>query len=228
VLVGAVVVDMRGDGVYTPCIPKLKAISPRAPAGIGAHFARSAILAAATKVFSQKGIGPTRVEDLLVAANIARRTFYKYFASKEEVLAALYEVWTGELLKAIEDVRRLHPNAPFAGIRAGIDIYLGFYRSAPRALRELVELAMQSDSLLAPRRQWLREQVVQLLDDAVQAFDGRTLDLYVYCGLVSALEGISLELGRNDADVERARLVVHAIFDHALGLPKPAALPKRK
>lgn len=211
--------------MYTPCIPSVKPISTR----VSAHFARSAILAAATKVFSQKGIGPTRVEDLLLAANIARRTFYKYFASKDEVLAALYEVWTAELLKAIEDVRKLHPNAPFAGIRAGIDIYLGFYRSAPRALRELVELAMQSDSLLAPRRAWLREQVVALLDDAVQAFDGRTLDPYVYVGLVSALEGISLELGRSGTtDVERARLVVHAIFDHALGLPRPAALPRRR
>jgi hypothetical protein len=54
--------------------------------------------------------------------------------------------------------------------------------------------------------------------------------VYVYYGLVSALEGISLELGRpgtTGADVERARLVVHAIIDHAFGLPKPAALPKR-
>jgi AcrR family transcriptional regulator len=197
---------------------------------MSAHFARNAILGAAANVFSKHGIAATRVEDILVAAKIARRTFYKYFASKEDVLAALYEVWTAEILKAIEEVRAVQPASPLAGIRAGIDLFLGFYRSGPRALRELVELAMRSDSLLAPRRAWLRDQIVKLVDDAVRALDGRRLDPYVYYALVSALEGLSLELGTDRttaADVERARLTVHALIDHVLDVPKPTPLPLR-
>lgn len=162
---------------------------------MSAHFARNAILGAAANVFSKHGIAATRVEDILVGAKIARRTFYKYFASKEDVLAALYEVWTAEIVKAIEEVRAVQPASPLAGIRAGIDLFLGFYRSGPRALRELVELAMRSDSLLAPRRAWLRDRIVSLVDDAVRALDGRRLDPYLYYALVSALEGLSLELG---------------------------------
>jgi AcrR family transcriptional regulator len=203
----------------------------RPGSAITAHFARSAILAAATKVFTQHGIAAARVEDILVAAKIARRTFYKYFASKDEVLAALYEVWTDEILRAVATARAHQPSVPLAGIRAGIDIFLGFYRSGPRAMRELVELAMRSDSLLAKRRAWLREQIVGLIDDSIFALDGRRLDHLVYYGLVSALEGIALELGAPDttaADVERARLVTHALVDQALGLPKPTALPKAR
>jgi AcrR family transcriptional regulator len=204
---------------------------PAAPAtAVTAHFARSAILAAAQKVFSQHGIDATRVEDILLAANIARRTFYKYFAGKEDVLAALYEIWTGEILRAVEEARARKPDSPLAGIRAGVDIFLGFYRASPRALRELVGLAMRADSPLAARRAWLRAQIVRLLDDAVFALDGRRLDHFLYHGLISALEGISLELGgpgTTEADVERARAVTHALLDHALDLPRPRALPKR-
>ena len=165
-------------------------------------------------MFSKRGIAATRVEDILVAAKIARRTFYRYFASKEEVLAALYEVMTGELVKAIEAQQA---SSPLAGIRAGIDAYLGFYGASPRALRELVELAIRSDSLLAPRRRWLREQIVRLLDEAVQSLDGRRLDPLLYYALVSALEGLSLELATS-SDVERARTVVHTLIDRVLGL----------
>jgi len=201
--------------MYTPCIQA-------ATRTISAHFARSAILAAATKVFTQHGIAPTRVEDILLAAGIARRTFYRHFRSKDDVLAALYEVWTGELVKAIEAARE--PDAPLAGIRAGIDAYIGFFRASPRALRELVGLAMRTDSLLAPRRRWLRGELVRLLDEAVRALDGRKLEPLVYLALVSALEGISLE----SSDGDRMRTVVHALMDNALGLPKPTPLPRAR
>jgi len=200
--------------MYTSCIQS-------AARTISAHFARSAILAAATKVFSQRGIAPTRVEDILLAAGIARRTFYRHFRSKDDLLAALYEVWTGELVKAIEDVRARKPDDPLAGIRAGITTYLAFFRASPRALRELVGLAM-TDPTLAPRRKWLRGELVRLLDEAVRALDGRKLDPLVYLALLSALEGLSLE----PIDTDRMETVVHALMDHTLGLPKPTPLPR--
>jgi AcrR family transcriptional regulator len=196
---------------------------------VTARFARNAILGAATRVFTQHGIAAARVEDILVAAKIARRTFYKYFTGKDDVLAALYEVWTTEILAAINSARAVDPDDPLAGIRVGIDIFLGFYRQGPRALRELVELAMRSDSQLAARRRWLREQIVALLDESVRALDGRRLDPFVYYALIGALEGLALELGSrgaSPAEIERARLVTHALVDHTLGLPKPTPLPR--
>jgi AcrR family transcriptional regulator len=229
------------DKVYTPCIRMApsRIVSRRRHAdapGLGtallaAQAARGTILAAAAKVFSQTGVTETRVEDILLAAGLARRTFYKYFSGKEAVLAALYEVWTTEILKAIEAARSKQPDVPLAGIRAGIDIFLGLYRGGPRALREVVELAMRSDSLLAARRRWVRGELVKLLDDAVYALDRRRLDPFVYLGLVSALEGLALELGVADvsaAEVERARRVIHAVVDQTLGLPGGDALPRRR
>ena len=72
-------------------MPK-RAAAPRATADdLGVRLARGAVLAAAVGVFSKHGIEATRIEDLLEASNVSRRTFYKYFRSKDEVLAALYE-----------------------------------------------------------------------------------------------------------------------------------------
>src|SRR5688572_3670327 len=91
---------------------------------LSAQLARNSILTAATRLFARDGITTVRVEDILVEAEIARRTFYRYFASKEDVLAALYEVWTGDLLRAIDASRVAAPDDPLAGIRAGIDIFI--------------------------------------------------------------------------------------------------------
>jgi AcrR family transcriptional regulator len=216
--------------VYTPCIPRVNPHVLAPAAAVPARLARNAIIAAAAKVFARRGIAATRVEDILGAADVARRTFYRYFTGKDDVLAALFEVWTSELVRAVEDARARSPADPLAGIRGGIDLYLGFYRSGPPVLRELVELAMSSTSPLAPRRKWLRGEVVRLLDQAVRDHDGRKLDPLVYYGLLGALEGLSIELGdpaTTAADVERAHAAIHAILDHTLDLPRPRPLPRR-
>ena len=242
----------RGDAIKAQAIAEDEtARRPRvgAPAGfdLGAQLQRTTILAAAGQVFAHKGVTTARVEDILLEADIARRTFYRYFASKEDVLAALYELWTGELLKAIEGARRAAPQDPLAGIRAGLDIFLAFFRGATprpagevrkgrvvraeeprtpgrgiaRAVRELVELAMRSDSLLAERRRWARGEIVRILDDSVYALDRRRLDPLVFYGLLGALEGIALEIeGSNLAEIERARRVLHGFVDQILGLSK--------
>jgi len=197
---------------------------------VATQLARGPILAAAMQVFAKRGIEDTRVEDILVAANIARRTFYKYFASKEAVLAALYEVTTGELIRSIEEARRREPASPLAGIHLGIDTYLDFHKSIP-GLRELIEQGLRSSSQLAPRRRWLRDELVRILDDTVRELDGRRLDPLVFYGLLSALEGLSLEVlddGAKPSDLERARKVIHALLDQTLGVRDGRTLPTRR
>ena len=200
-------------------MPKRRSVQP--------DTARGTILAAATRVFAKRGIDDTRVEDILTAANVARRTFYKYFSSKEDVLAALYEATTSELVRAIEAMRARDDGEPLDAIHRGIDLYLDFHRSVPH-LRELIELGMKSSSQLAPLRKKLRDAIVLNIDRAVQKLDGRKLDPLVYYGLMSALEGLSLEIldaGATPAVIGRARKVVHALLDQTLGVSGGHKLP---
>jgi AcrR family transcriptional regulator len=178
-------------------------------------------MAAAMPVFVKRGIAHTRVEDLLVAAKLARRTFYKYFDSKEAVAAALFETATEQLVFAMEQARRSAPGAPLAGIRAGIDIYLQFYQLNGVIMREIIEIAMRSDSLLAPRRRWLRGELVRIFDESVRAIDGRVLDPLVYHALLSGLDGMVLELEGRDppSELARVRRIAHALIDRMIELP---------
>jgi AcrR family transcriptional regulator len=188
---------------------------------------RGAVLAAALQVFAKQGIAATRVEDLLVAANIARRTFYKYFTSKEDVVAALYEVTTGQLVAAIREAQRRDRSTPFAGVHLGIDTYLDFHRGI-RGLHEIVELGLRSDSMLAPRRRWMRDELVRVLDDAAFEHTGRRLDPLLFYALLSAVEGLSLQILQDQgtaAEIDRARVVIHALLDQLFGVPNGRALP---
>ena len=88
-----------------------------------------------------------------------------------------------------------------------------------RSVDALSEQAMRADSPLAPLRRRFRADLVRVLGDAVLAETGHRHDPFVYLGLVSALEGVSLELlesGAKAADVERARKVMHRLLDHTL------------
>jgi AcrR family transcriptional regulator len=51
---------------------------------------RMDIARAAAGLFVRRGLKATRAEDIAQAAGIAPRTFYRYFASKEEAIAPLY------------------------------------------------------------------------------------------------------------------------------------------
>ncbi len=52
---------------------------------------KAQIVAAAGKVFARKGLTDTRIADIAAAAGMSQGLIYRYFASKEEVFAALLD-----------------------------------------------------------------------------------------------------------------------------------------
>jgi AcrR family transcriptional regulator len=202
-----------------------------------ARLARSGIVAAGVRVFARRGFAKVRVEDILRAADIARRTFYKHFAGKEEVLAEIYEVTTRELLRVMDDAARAAGDA-LAGLRLGVDVYLDFHVENAALLRVLVEQAIRSESPLAPLRKRFRAELAQRMERAAAAkgkdrgaatsparpSEGRDrahVD-FLHTAVLSALEGLSLELlerGPSREDVLRAKRAMRALVEWALGAP---------
>ncbi len=196
---------------------------------LSTKLAQGGIIAAAAEVFARQGFAAARVEDLLEAAGIARRTFYKYFTGKEEVLAALYELATTELYKAVASAAT--SGDALGAVRAGVDAYLDYHADNARLLRVLVEQAIRSDSPLSPLRRRFRDELAQLIDAAVRARTGEVNDVMLYTALISALEGLSLDLlssGASSNDVTRAKRVMHLLIDRVTVAPSPVTAPLKR
>jgi AcrR family transcriptional regulator len=184
---------------------------------LSTRLAQGGVVGAAAKVFARLGFASTRVEDILEAAGVARRTFYKYFTGKEDVLAAVYDLATGELLKAL---RHAPAGAPLEMVDHGLDVYLDYHVENAALLKVLVEQAIRSDSPLAEPRRRFRNEVASILDGVVRGATGEVHDPMLYLALISALEGLSLDLlaaRPNAADVKRAKAVMHLLARRVLG-----------
>ena len=56
------------------------------------------LMGAAEALFLEKGVDATTISEITEAAGVAKGTFYVYFPSKQEMLAALAERYVGCLL----------------------------------------------------------------------------------------------------------------------------------
>ncbi|MFD7205819.1 TetR family transcriptional regulator [Streptomyces sp. NPDC059893] len=79
----------------------------------------------AAALFVEDGLRATRAEDIARAAGVAPRTFYRYFATKEEAVAPLFAAGAQQWAEAVRD-------APAA-------------LSVPEALRHAVARALTAD-----------------------------------------------------------------------------------
>lgn len=61
---------------------------------------RAQLLAAAEAVVLAKGVAATSVAEIVATAGVAKGTFYIYFRTKDDVINALAELWTGQWLAA--------------------------------------------------------------------------------------------------------------------------------
>jgi AcrR family transcriptional regulator len=194
-------------------------------ASLSTRISQGGIVAAAAKAFARLGFSATRVEDILEAAGVARRTFYKHFSGKEDVLSAVYDLATGELLRALRSMpppgsaRGGRAPSPLDVLERGLDLYLDYHVENAPLLKVLVEQAIRSDSPLAAARRQFRADVGALLDAAVRRTTGEAHDPMLYAALISALEGLSLDLlssAGSPAEVRRAKKVMHLLYTRAL------------
>ena len=67
---------------------------------------KAKLLAAARRVFAEKGYGEATARDIVRATDLATGTFYNYFRDKEEVFAALLEEFQQRVREATLEDRR--------------------------------------------------------------------------------------------------------------------------
>jgi AcrR family transcriptional regulator len=141
--------------------------APKRATGVqlGADVARNMIMFGATRVFAMKGFRGVSVEDLLEAGQVSRRTFYRFFKSKEDVALAMYTLGTSSLLEAC---RRAITNESdlLAKLERCIDIHLGNARTMGRLVYVLGGEAQSLESPLHARRMEVHDVLVDMFHTA--------------------------------------------------------------
>jgi AcrR family transcriptional regulator len=76
---------------------------------------RDELMNAAERLFLSEGVAPTTIEHITSAAGVAKGTFYLYFSSKDDVLAALTGRFAQKLLEGIKTAVAAKPAEDWKG-----------------------------------------------------------------------------------------------------------------
>ncbi len=111
------------------------------------------IARAAARLFVHQGLRATRAEDIAHAAGVAPRTFYRYFATKEEAVAPLYALGAERWIEAVRDApaELSPPQALEHAARHTLTPGAGVSAASWEGARTLIRLAETSPAL---RKVW--------------------------------------------------------------------------
>lgn len=107
---------------------------------------RLSLARAAMQLFEERGYAATTVDDIAVAANVSRRTFFRYFASKEEVFVVDPEGKFAALHVALAEGPPDEPT--IAALRRGVMALVGAYFE-PELIRVEARVALREPVVAA-------------------------------------------------------------------------------
>ncbi|WP_328428038.1 TetR family transcriptional regulator [Streptomyces sp. NBC_00443] len=79
---------------------------------------REALLRTALELFTTQGYEHTTVDDIAAAVDVSQRTFFRYFAGKEEAALALQDMTVAHFLEAVRE--RPPHEAPMQALRQAV------------------------------------------------------------------------------------------------------------
>jgi len=102
-------------------------MNPTSPRAGRSQATRAALVAAARRLFAERGYAEVGTEEIVRGAGVTRGALYHHFADKRELLAAVYEQIERELTERIATealAGRDAPTDPLEALRAGAELFL--------------------------------------------------------------------------------------------------------
>jgi TetR/AcrR family transcriptional regulator, regulator of mycofactocin system len=138
---------------------------------------RSALETAALRLFAERGYEQTTVEDIAEAADVAVRTFFRYFSSKQHVLFGdVAHTIVDRLRAALAD--RPAGQSPVEAVRAAMDSVEVVDPDQQRGILERMRLLHQMPELLPTYLMVFQELHVVLAEFVADRTGQRAGDLY--------------------------------------------------
>ena len=132
---------------------------------------RARILAAATELFGGRGVDAVSLDEIAAAVGVRKQTVLYWFASKEELVDAVFADAVAHLGTVIESAIRAAPDEPLARVDS---VVAAVFRAAVRT-PPLLGLTRGLGRLPEARAMRLREHLQPLVEQAV-AYLGREMD----------------------------------------------------
>ncbi len=140
---------------------------PSAPARLKARkqqVVRDALSAAAMDLFLTRGFEAVTVEEIAQSAGVSRRTFFRYYESKEDVMVEILDR-DGERLLTELDARPL-AEPPLLAIRNALIPAIEYGLAEPDLVRDTTRLLRETSSLrraVMERRSRFEERIAALM-----------------------------------------------------------------
>ena len=180
---------------------------------------RRKLVESALLVFAEKGVDAPVIDDVIAAADVSRGTFYNYFRTNGELLAAAIQELGNELVEHIEQRVTTIPS-PAERLFTGLRLYLGAARRFPLFARFVGRVGPEAIGTGSRVQDYIPIHLAEAVrvGEFVDAPIPVALDLVVGVGLVAVAR---IAQGRADEGYLVAILLALA---RALGLePKRAA-----
>lgn len=181
------------------------------------------ILIAAAELFYIKGFSQVSINDVIENSHVSRRTFYKYFPSKDELILEAMRFQAKKWLNSFEDEVSQRASNPREMILSSFDVLREWYESPDfygcpfiKAAVETGDTSHQVNQIVISARQSVRSYIFKLALEASipkpEIFSQQYLLLMGGSILMASIEGNSM-----GAEYARETLIVFMNEDSSEG-----------
>lgn len=171
------------------------------------------------EVFSSKGVDATVIEDLIEQAQVSRGTFYNYFRTTEEVMAAVLQAVGNELLSLV-DLAIADRSDPAERLACGVRMVLQMARHFPHAGRFISRVGVTRSMDHLPALGYLLRDLVEATEAGRFKLADPMLGLDLVVGTTSAAL-FSLSMRTDLTDTYPQEITFHILL--GLGMTRAAA-----
>ena len=195
--------------------PPTSSEPPTEAADAPADPVRTRILRGAAKVFGERGYGATSVEAILEAAHVSRRTFYRTFRSKEDVLRTLFDRSVSRLVRAVR-AQADSKKSRYELVVSSVEAYLRVHANAGPLARVLLLEQFSPESPLVAQRNRALSTFSKLLTSAAEGAAQKTPDPVLVAAVVAGINQVCVQMAtqypEGDWDIQRAKRAILRIL----------------
>ena len=175
---------------------------------------RDALMRTALQLFSERGFDHVTVEEIAAGYDLSARTFFRYFASKEDVLFSEGDRHRTHLLQALAE--QAPSMGPFAALEAALRLVATDYAQERDLLRMRHQIVASTPSLstrAAERKQGWEVEVIDLLRASGRARGMSDVDLRLVVAATTTALQVAIEawvVSDDDADLDT---LLDAVFE---------------